>query len=110
MLSSAAGFFAVYGIQDAASAYLSNSTSIMQSFQILVGSEYSVMSLVDVTLASNSISAILLFVFAVRLLSWYRNPDHNVGILIFTSTFVILGFLNFMAGVGIRICLYKKIR
>jgi hypothetical protein len=42
--------------------YILTANILLVVFQILVGSEYSVMSLVDVTLASNSISAILLFV------------------------------------------------
>jgi hypothetical protein len=88
--------------------YILTANILLVVFQILVGSEYSVMSLVLVTLASNCISAILFLVFAIKFLSWYRNPDHNVGILLFTSTFVILGFLNFMAGVGYSYLLLQK--
>ena len=70
--------------------YILKANILLAVFQILIGSEYSVMSLVLVTFASNIISAILFLVFAIKFLSWYRNPDHNAGILLFTSTFVIL--------------------
>ena len=70
--------------------YILKANILLVVFQILIGSEYSVMSLVLVTFASNIISAIPFLVFAIKFLSWYRNPDHNAGILLFTSTFVIL--------------------
>ena len=70
--------------------YILKANILLVVFQILIGSEYSVMPLVLVTFASNSLSAILFLVFAIKFLSWYRNPDHNAGILLFTSTFVIL--------------------
>ncbi len=51
---------------------------------------------------------ILLAIFALRFVSWYRNKKHSLGILLFALAFLILAVSEVMAGVGSAYLLSQK--
>ncbi len=73
---------------------------ILLIIQIFAFSSYSTVSLTFVSYVSNFFTAGLLFVFALRFLSWYRSGNHSVGILLYALAFLILAVSEVAAGVG----------
>ena len=68
--------------------------------QILFLANYSIISLIFTSYVTNFLAAILLAVFAIRFVSWYRNKKHSLGILLYALAFLILAVSEVMAGFG----------
>jgi len=77
--------------------YILAGNMILLIIQILVLSKYSTMSLIFVTYASNIFTAVLLIVFALRFIAWYKNKKQSLGILLYALAFLILSFTEVMA-------------
>lgn len=73
---------------------------ILVIIQILLFSKYSTLSLLFVTYISNFFTAALLVIFALRFISWYRNKNQSIGILLFAIAFLILALSEIMSGLG----------
>jgi hypothetical protein len=67
---------------------------------MLLFSSYSTLSLIFVSYVSNFFTAVLLVIFALRFVSWYRNRNHSLGILLYALAFLILAVSEVMAGIG----------
>jgi hypothetical protein len=88
--------------------YVLAANVILVIIQILVISKYSTLSLTFVTYVSNFFTAILLAIFALRFVSWYRNKKNSLGILLFALAFFILAVSEVVAGVGSAYLLSQK--
>jgi hypothetical protein len=88
--------------------YVFAANVILVIIQILVISKYSILSLTFVTYVSNFFTAILLAIFALRFVSWYRNKKNSLGILLFALAFLILAVSEAVAGVGSAYLLSQK--
>lgn len=80
--------------------YVLAANVILVIIQILVISQYSILSLTFVAYVSNFLTAILLAIFALRFVSWYRNKKNSLGILLFALAFLILAVSEVVAGIG----------
>lgn len=76
--------------------------------QILLLGSYSTLSLTFASYVTNFFSAILLTIFAIRFVSWYRNKKHSLGILLYALAFLILATSEVMAGIGSEYLLSQK--
>jgi hypothetical protein len=76
--------------------------------QIFLLSSYSILSLIFVSYVSNFVPAGLLFIFALRFFSWYRDGNHSLGILLYALAFLILAISEVMAGIGSAYLLDQK--
>jgi hypothetical protein len=88
--------------------YVLAANIILVIIQILVISKYSILSLTFVAYVSNFLTAILLAIFAIRFVSWYRNKKNSLGILLFSLAFLILAVSEVVAGIGSAYLLSQK--
>jgi hypothetical protein len=88
--------------------YVLAANVILVIIQILVISQYSILSLTFVAYVSNFLTAILLATFAIRFVSWYRNKKNSLGILLYAVAFLILAVSEVVAGVGSAYILSQK--
>jgi hypothetical protein len=73
---------------------------ILLIVQMFLLSSYSILSLIFVSYVSNFFTAILLVIFALRFVTWYRNRNQSLGILLYSLAFLILAVSEIMAGIG----------
>jgi hypothetical protein len=78
---------------------------IIQMFALF---SYSILSLIFVSYVSNFFTAGLLVIFALRFVSWYRNGNQSLGILLYALAFFILATSEVMAGIGSGYILSQK--
>lgn len=76
--------------------------------QIFLFSQYSISSLVFVTYVSNFFTAVLLVLFALRFITWYKDKSHSLGILLYAVAFLILAVSEMIAGLGSEYLLSQK--
>lgn len=88
--------------------YVFAANIIIVIIEILLISKYSILSLTFVAYISNFFTAVLLAVFALRFVSWYRNKRNSLGILLFALAFLILSVSEVVAGVGSAYLLSTK--
>jgi hypothetical protein len=88
--------------------YVLAANIILVIIQIFVISNYSILSLTFVAYLSNFFTAILLAIFAIRFVTWYRNKKNSLGILLFALAFLILAVAEVVAGVGSAYLLSQK--
>ena len=88
--------------------YVFTANIIIVIMEILLVSKYSTLSLTFVAYVSNFFTAVLLAVFALRFVSWYRNKRNSLGILLFALAFLILSVSEVVAGVGSAYLLSTK--
>jgi hypothetical protein len=81
---------------------------ILLIIQMFALSGYSILSLIFVSYVSNFFTAGLLVIFALRFLSWYRNGNRSLGILLYALAFLILAVSEVMAGTGSAYLLSQK--
>jgi hypothetical protein len=81
---------------------------ILLIIQMFVLSSYSILSLIFVSYVSNFFTAGLLVIFALRFISWYRNGNQSLGILLYALAFLILAASEVMAGLGSGYILSQK--
>jgi len=81
---------------------------ILLIIQMVLLASYSILSLVFVAYLSNFFTAGLLAVFAFRFISWYRNGNHSLGILLYSLAFIILAISEVFAGIGSGYLLWQK--
>jgi hypothetical protein len=81
---------------------------ILLIIQMFALSSYSVLSLIFVSYVSNFFTAGLLVIFALRFVSWYRNRNQSLGILLYALAFLILATSEVMAGIGSGYILSQK--
>jgi hypothetical protein len=81
---------------------------ILLIIQMFVLSSYSTLSLIFVSYVSNFFTAGLLVIFALRFVSWYRNGNQSIGILLYALAFLILAVSEVMAGIGSGYILSQK--
>lgn len=88
--------------------YIFAANMIVLIIQVIVLSKYLTMSLIFVTYVSNFFTAVLLTVFALRFITWYRNQTHSLVVLLFALAFLILAFSEIIAGLGDSYLLSQK--
>ena len=100
----------IAGLHRAVSAvqYVLTANVILVIIQIFVLSQYSTLSLTFVAYISNFLTAILLVIFAIRFLSWYRNKKNSIGVLLFALAFLILAVSEVVSGSGSAYLLSQK--
>jgi hypothetical protein len=81
---------------------------VLLIIQMFALSSYSIFSLIFVSYASNFFTAGLLVIFALRFVSWYRNGNQSLGILLYALAFLILATSEVMAGIGSGYILSQK--
>jgi hypothetical protein len=81
---------------------------ILLIIQMFVLSSYSILSLIFVSYVSNFFTAGLLVIFALRFVSWYRNGNQSLGILLYALAFLILAASEVMAAIGSGYILSQK--
>jgi len=81
---------------------------ILILIQIFVLSKYSIMSLIFVSYVVNFFTAVLFIIFALRFVSWYLNQKHNLGVLLYALSFLILTVIQVMTGFGNSYLLSQK--
>jgi hypothetical protein len=81
---------------------------IVLIIQILLFESYSTISLIFSSYIANFFTAVLLAIFAIRFVSWYRNNKQNIGILLYALAFLILAMSEVMAGFGSEYLLSQK--
>jgi hypothetical protein len=81
---------------------------VLLIIQMFALSSYSVFSLIFVSYVSNFFTAGLLVIFALRFVSWYRNGNQSLGILLYALAFLILATSEVMAGIGSGYILWQK--
>jgi hypothetical protein len=81
---------------------------IILIIQMFVLSSYSSLSLVFVSYVSNFFTAVLLAIFAIRFVTWYRSKKHSIGIMLYALAFLILAVAEVAAGVGSGYLLSQK--
>ena len=80
--------------------YVLAANVILVLIQILLLSKYSTISLLFVTYISNFVTGALLFIFALRFISWYKDKKQSIGILLFALAFFILATSEIISGLG----------
>lgn len=88
--------------------YLLAANVILVIIQILLFSKYSTISLLFVTYISNFVTGALLFIFALRFISWYKDKKQSIGILLFALSFFILATSEIISGLGSGDLLMQK--
>jgi len=81
---------------------------ILLIFQMIVLSKYSTLSLIFVTMLSNIFTSIVLTIFSVRFIAWYRNKRQSLGVLLYALAFLILAVSEVIAGLGDSYLLTQK--
>jgi hypothetical protein len=81
---------------------------ILVIIQMFVLGGYSILSLIFVSYVSNFFTAVLLVIFALRFVSWYRNGNQSLGILLYALAFLILAGSEVMAGIASGYILSQK--
>jgi hypothetical protein len=88
--------------------YLLIGNVILILLQIFFFSQYSIISLILVTYISNFFTAVLLAIFAIRFVSWYKNKKQSLGILLYALAFLILAASEVVSGLGSAYLLSQK--
>jgi len=81
---------------------------VLLIIQMFALSSYTILSLIFVSYVSNFFTAGLLVIFALRFVSWYRNGNQSLGILLYALAFLILATSEVMAGIGSGYILSQK--
>jgi hypothetical protein len=81
---------------------------ILLFIQMFVLSRYSIISLIFVSYVSNFATAALLIIFALRFMTWYRNGNQSLGVLLYSLAFLILAVSEIFAGIGSAYLLSQK--
>ena len=80
--------------------YILAANVILVLIQIFIFSKYSTISLLFVTYITNFFTTALLLIFALRFVSWYKNKNQGLGILLFSLAFFILASSEIISGLG----------
>lgn len=88
--------------------YVLAANVILIIIQIFLFSKYSTINLLSVTFISNFFTAFLLVIFALSFLSWYKNKQQSIGILLYALAFLILAVSEVVSGSGSAYLLSQK--
>lgn len=81
---------------------------ILVIIQIIAFSNYTIGSLVYSTIVSNGVAGILLGIFSLRFILWFKTNKRSIPVLLFALSFAILSLSEFLGGVSDTFLLLHK--